>query len=215
MTSQRLRTLRALTARLLPGPPEDPDPGALEAGAAEAIDRFLDAFAGARPPIHAARDGGFVELDAVAELGWRIRLEGSLGLNGREFAGPVEGLAERVDAGLALLDDHCRATYEIDFADAQHEQQDALLVGASGELDAFVGLVLMMTLEVVYGPEQYGANRRGINWKALGWPGFTQPRGFTAEQVSTPDADARGSRDALSELRARLPEDAGWRSDPD
>src|SRR5207249_7892051 len=53
LTAHELDTLRAVTGRLLPGPPDDPDPGALEAGAAEAIDLFLGAFTGDPPLIHA------------------------------------------------------------------------------------------------------------------------------------------------------------------
>jgi hypothetical protein len=212
MTSHALHTLRALTARLLPGPPEDPDPGALELGAAEAIDRLLSAFASEDPPIHAARDGGFVALDPVAELGWRIRLEGSRGLQAREFAGAVKGLAERVQEGLAALDERCSAVYGANFAEASDDVQAAVIDRADGELAAFVQLVLMLTLEVVYGSEHYGANPGHISWRALGWPGFTQPHGFTAAQVSEPDAGAGGSLEALSELRGSLHEDAGWRS---
>jgi hypothetical protein len=199
VTAPQLRTLRALTGRLVPGPPEDPDPGALEAGAAEAIDRFLRAFKSDEPPIHAARDGGFVPLDSVAEHGWRIRLE---------------RLAKRFSDGLALLDRRCRKEYGAAFADASTRDQDALLDAPDDELGAFVELALMLTLEVMYGPPQYGGNEREVNWKSLDWPGFTQPRGFTAAEVSEPDAGATASGEALSELRSGLPEDAGWRSRP-
>src|SRR5437667_4921157 len=100
LTAHELDVLRALTARLVPGPPEDPDPGAREARAAEAIDLLLGAFAVRPPLIHAggpfsnragaSRDdfARFVPLDRQALLGWRIRLEGSRGLREREFAGP-------------------------------------------------------------------------------------------------------------------------------
>jgi Gluconate 2-dehydrogenase subunit 3 len=206
-----LRTLRALTARLLPGPPEDPDPGALEAGAAEAIDALLDAFAGAEPPIHARLEGGFVPLDPVAELGWRIRLEGSRGLPEREFAGPVTGLAQLVSDGLARLDRRSRERHGVDFADAPTAAQDALLDAPDEQLGAFVRLALELTLEAVYGPPQYGGNRDRAGWTPLGWPGFTQPQGFTPAQVSEPDGGAEASNDAVSELRSRLPDDAGWR----
>jgi hypothetical protein len=208
-----LRTLSALTARLLPGPPEDPDPGAVEAGAAEAIDRLLGAFAGEQPPIHAALEGGFVPLDPVSELGWRIRLEGSQGLPEREFAGPVKGLAQLVTDGLALLDRRSREAYGIDFADAPTVDQDALLDAPDEQLGTFVRVALTLTVEVVYGPPQYGANCDGAGWKPLGWPGFTQPQGFTPAQVSEPDGGTTASREAVSELRSMLPDDAGWRSE--
>ncbi len=210
MNPHELRTLKALTARLLPGPPEDPDPGALEAGAAEAIELFLGAFEHAQPPIHAAQDGGFVPLDRVAELGWRIRLEGSRGLPEREFAGPVTGLAQLVSDGLALLDDLSRDASGRDFADASLADQDELLEVADERSAAFVRLVLMMTLDAVYGPPQYGANADGSSWKPLGWPGFTQPRGFTAEQVSEPDTGAERSGQALTDLSSSLSAETGW-----
>lgn len=215
MTADQLRTLRALTARLLPGPPEDPDPGALEAGAAEAIVRLLDGFAVPEPPIHAAQGGGFIPLDSVAELGWRIRLEGSRGLPEREFAGPVTGLAQRLTDGLALLDRRTREACGAAFRDAAAVDQDAVLEAADDELQEFISEMLVLTLEVVYGPSQYGANRDGANWRALRWPGFTQPRGFTPQQVSEPDPGAGASREAVSDLSSKLQDDAGWRLEPD
>src|SRR5439155_724334 len=117
LTAHELDTLRAVTARFVPGPPDDPDPGALEAGVAEAIDLLLAAFTLDPPLIHAGgpfsdRAGAthddfadFVPLDAPAALGCRIRLEGSHGLPEREFAGPVTGLQEIYRSGLAHLDE--------------------------------------------------------------------------------------------------------------
>jgi hypothetical protein len=210
MTAHELRALRALTARLLPGPPEDPDPGASEAGAAEAIELLLGAFEQEQPPIHAARAGGFVALDPVAELGWRIRLEGSRGEPEREFAGPVTGLAQLVTEGLALLDHRSREANGVDFADATTEDQETLLDVPDERLAVFVRLVLMLTLDAVYGPQQYGGNRNGVGWKPLGWPGFTQPGGFTPEQVSDTDDDTRGASEALTDLRSSLEAETGW-----
>src|SRR4051812_2622082 len=53
LTAHEMADLRSLCARLIPGPPDDPDPGALEAKAPEAIDLLLGAFNVAVPPIHA------------------------------------------------------------------------------------------------------------------------------------------------------------------
>src|SRR5262249_61133085 len=53
LTATELVTLRAITGRLLPGPPDDPDPGAIEAGCAEAIDALAAPFSVDPPPIHA------------------------------------------------------------------------------------------------------------------------------------------------------------------
>jgi hypothetical protein len=167
--------------------------------AAEAIDLLLGAFDVDPPFIHAGgpfsgRAGGsrddfahFVPLDAIAELGWRIRLEGSGGLPEREFAGPVAGLAERVRKGLAELDARARTRFGSDFAAASRADQDAIL--EDPDLAEFVELAMTLTLDAVYGDPAYGGNRGRAGWAPLGWPGFTQPGGFTPDQVSHPDRD--------------------------
>src|SRR5207302_1903727 len=53
LTAHELDTLRVVTSRFIPGPPDDPDPGALEAGVADAIDMLLGAFTFDPPLIHA------------------------------------------------------------------------------------------------------------------------------------------------------------------
>src|SRR5205823_5622911 len=62
LNAHELATLRALCGRLIPGPPDDPDPGAIEAQVPEAIDLLLGAFTVDPPIIHAGgpfsnRDG--------------------------------------------------------------------------------------------------------------------------------------------------------------
>jgi hypothetical protein len=206
LTAHELDTLRAIAARLLPGPPDDPDPGALEAGCAEAIDMLLAAFSFDPPLIHAGgpfsnragfpRDdmADFVPLDRLVELGWRIRLEGSLGLPEREFGGEVIGMQQQYRDGLARLDG---------FAALPPDQQDAMLLQA--DVVDFASLVLSDALDVLYGPPEYGGNRGLVGWTATGWPGDVQPRGFTNAQVSTLDAptapplDPADARQALTQ----------------
>ena len=205
LTAHELDTLRAVTARLLPGPPDHPDPGAVEAGCAEAIDMLLAAFSFDPPLIHAGgpfsnRAGArrddmahFVRLDALAELGWRIRLEGSQGRPERSFAGEVIGLQQRYRDGLARL---------AGFGALPPGQQDATLV--SPDVVDFATLVFSDTLDVMYGPPEYGGNRNLVGWTSTGWPGDTQPRGFTAAEVSgldpasAPPLDAAAARNALT-----------------
>src|SRR3989454_531952 len=172
LTAHELDTLRAVTARFVPGPPDDPDPGALEAGVAEAIDLLLAAFTLDPPLIHAGgpfsdRAGAthddfadFVPLGAHAALGWRIRLEGSQGLPEREFAGPVTGLQEIYRSGLAHLDERSQQAFGVDFKDAPGPAQDLLLSDQTdGDVPTFVGPALANTLEAMYGPPEYGGNR--------------------------------------------------------
>ena len=207
LTAHELDTLGAVTAHLLPGPPDDPDPGAIEAGCAEAIDMLLAAFTFDPPLIHAGgpfsnragalRDdmAAFVPLDPLAELGWRIRLEGSQGRPERAFAGEVVGLQQQYRDGLARLDG---------FANAPPDQRDAMLL-APDVID-FSSLVLSDALDVLYGPPEYGGNRGLVGWAATGWPGDVQPRGYTVREVTEldpgppmfPPLDAAAARDALT-----------------
>src|SRR3989454_12124375 len=177
LDAHELDTLRAVTARFIPGPPDDSDPGAIEAGVAEAIDMMLGAFTFDPPLIHAggpfsARAGAthddfadFVPLDAHAALGWRIRLEGSQGLPEREFAGPVTGLQEIYRSGLAHLDERSQQAFGVDFRDAPGPTQDLLLSDQTdADLQTFVGVALANTLEAMYGPPEYGGNRSLVGW---------------------------------------------------
>jgi hypothetical protein len=195
LTAVELRTLRAVTARLVPGPPDDPDPGALEARCAEAIDLLLGAFRVKPALIHAGgpfsgRAGGrrddfahFVTLDRHAALGWRIRLEGSRGKKSREFAGPVRGLQEIYREGLA----HLNARAGGDFAVLPGAAQDVLLRDATDtRVQELVGTALDHTLDAMYGPPEYGGNHRLVGWSYTRWPGDRQPRGFTDREVSGP-----------------------------
>jgi gluconate 2-dehydrogenase subunit 3-like protein len=234
LTAHELDTLRAVAGRLVPGPPDDPDPGAVEAGAAEAIDLLLAAFTLDPPLIHAGgpfsdRAGAahddfaeFVPLDPLAELGWRIRIEGSKGLPEREFAGPVVGLQEVYRRGLAHLDQRAGGA----FATLPGPAQDLILRDQTdGDMQDFVGAALPDVLDATYGPPEYGGNRNLVGWTPNHWPGDTQPRGFTPEQVSQPDPQpttpvlsAKAAAAALDFLPALVGEPADrrtpWRSRP-
>ena len=217
LDAHELDTLRAVTDRLLPGPPDDPDPGALQARCAEAIDALLGAFTFDPPLIFAGgpwsnRDGGatddmahFVPLDDVAELGWRIRLEGSKGMPEREFAGPVVGLQEVYTEGLAALD---RAAAQrrrgATFVTLAHADQEGLL--RADAVQDFVTQALSDTVDAMYGPPEYGGNHGLVGWKATRWPGDAQPRGYTPQQVSTHDHDARAVPYSPAQIKALVNE---------
>jgi hypothetical protein len=214
LNAHELDTLRAVCGRLIPGPPDDPDPGAVEAGVPEAIDLYLAAFSFDPPLIHAGgpfsnRAGSlhddfadFVPLDALAELGWRIRLEGSQGKPEREFAGPVTGLQQVYRDGLAHLDQRAGGA----FAVLPGPAQDLILADQSdGNVQGFVGAALSDTVDLMYGPPEYGGNRNLVGWTVNHWDGDTQPRGFTPAQVSNPDPQpttpALGAKAAAAALK--------------
>lgn len=213
LTADELATLVAVTDRLLPGPPEDPDPGAVEAGCAQAIDALLGAFRFDPPLVYAGgpwsnRAGGtvdhmahFVPLDALQELAWRIVLEGSQGRPEREFAGPVTGLQQVYRQGLANLDRLTATTAGIPFRSAPTTIQEPAMRDPSAQ--AFVTQALSDTVAAMYGPPEYGGNRGLVGWKATRWPGDVQPRGYTDEEVREPDPDRRPlpySRDEAAAL---------------
>jgi Gluconate 2-dehydrogenase subunit 3 len=224
LNAHEMTTLRALCGRLIPGPPDDPDPGAVEAKVPEAIDLLLGAFTVQAPLIHAGgpfsdRHGSnhdyfadFVPLDAHAELGWRIRIEGSQGKPEREFAGPVKGLQQIYHDGLKHLDDKAGG----DFAALPGPVQDALLLDQSdSDVQDFLGVAFEHCMEFMYGAPEYGGNQGLAGWLYTDWPGDTQPRGFTPQQVSERDGEPGTNAPDASLLETLMPYAAGQRAPRD
>lgn len=198
LTEREVATLRALVDRFVPGPPEDPDAGAVEAGCAEAIDALLAAFAVDPPRIHAgapwsdrggAPDNHFAEflpLDPYEERAWRLRIEGSRGDPALEFNGPVPGWQATYRDGLAALDG--AAGGDGMFATLPGPARDVLLrTSDDPAVTALVDVAFPHTLEFMYGAPEYGGNRDLVAWRFTNFDGDVQPRGWTDEQVTQPD----------------------------
>jgi hypothetical protein len=199
-TPTQMKTLSALCTHYIPGPPDDPDPGALEAGVPQYIDLLLGAFmiqplrilAGGPFSMRGmlSSDGieqhdsfkDFLPLDAIEERSWRTRIEGSKGLPEREWNGVVKGWQQTYVDGLKLLDEH-------DFTHLSPFRKNWLLRSARGELKEFLDVAFKHTLEGMYGAPEYGGNRNGVGWKYTRWPGDHQPMMYSNEEVSNPDAD--------------------------
>ena len=177
LSAERLRTLRALCAHWIPGPPEDPDPGAAEAGAAAYIDLLLGAFTLAQPPLFAGgpfshREGGgpnhfaeFVPLDALDERKWN---------------GPVRGWQAQYDEGLDALEASAQRWFRQPFGELSRWQREAALAWLPGVPEEFVTLSFEHTLEGTYGAPEYGGNRGRVSWAWTRWPGDHQPQAYTA-----------------------------------
>jgi len=166
-------------------PPSDVGPGASAAGVPDYIDRLLGAFSFDPPRIWAGgptsgRHGGaaafddFHQLTALDELAWRMRIEGSCGLPEREFNGPVVGLQQQYREGLAALG--------AEFPALDSPEREAHLRSSPDFADLLYGHVC----EGMYGAPEYGGNRNGIGWLAIGFDGDVQPRGWTDEEVTNP-----------------------------
>jgi hypothetical protein len=180
LTDDEYRVLGAACDRLIP---EDDTPGASGTGVPDYIDGLLGAFSVDPPRIWAggptsgrhggeARFAAFHRLGRLDELAWRTRIEGSQGLAEREFNGPVAGWQERYRTGLAGLGaDYCEVPPEV-----QDERLRAL--------PEFTALLYEHCCEGMYGAPEYGGNREGVAWRAIGFEGDVQPRGWTDDEVA-------------------------------
>ena len=216
LSADRLRVLRALCAHWIPGPPDDPDPGAAEAGVADYIDLLLGAFRLERPPIFAGgpfsnRDGGgpdyfqrWLPLDALEERVWRTRIEGSRGQAEREWNGPVRGWQEIYGAGLDALDASSRRWLRGPFQEQGTVGRSAVLAWLpGGPDDEFLELAFRHTLEGMYGAPEYGGNRGRVGWAYTRWPGDHQPHAYGLAEIANPDPDQMQAA-ARARARARL-----------
>ena len=170
--------VREATARIIPGPEDDPleagHPGAREANVVRYIDLMLAAFGTDPPRIHAGgpwsdRAGGttnhmieFVDLSPTQEKPWRDR---------------VKGLQGQYVAGIAALD----AATGGDFSSASNDAKDDALNNAG----AFLDVLWVHTIEGTYSIPEYGGNEGLTGWQEIQWPGDSQPRGYTPEEVGS------------------------------
>jgi len=218
LSAAQLGTLRALCARFIPGPPDDPDPGASEADVAGYIDLMLGMFERSPIPLFAGgpfslRDGGgrnafsdFLELDAIDERVWRTRIEGSRGIREREWNGPVVGLQQIYTTGLAELESAAHRFFRGTFSELDGWQAELLLRGATGDLRAFLDVAFAHCAEGMYGPPEYGGNRNRVGWSYTRWPGDHQPGGYTPDEISRVDPDqTEAAARASAAGRARRP----------
>ena len=179
-TAHQAAVVEAATARIAPGPRDDPaeagHPGAREAGVTGYIDALLAAsrtgkvFAGG--PWSNRHTSGpnlmarFAPLDPVAKIAWRKRLA---------------GWQDQYRLGIEHLDKLAGG----DFTKKTRAQQDKIL--ATQSVSAFTSLLFGHTIEGLYASPEYGGNRNLAGWKEIGFPGDIQPRGYTADEVERSD----------------------------
>ena len=173
-------TVEAACERLIPA--AEGHPGATALGVADYIDGLLGAFAVDPPRIWAggpfsgryggeASFGEFLRPSALEELAWRTRIEGTQGIAERELNGPVTGWQQEYRDGIAALG--------ADFATLPAADQDARI----DAVPEFKQLLYEHACEGAYGAPEYGGNRDLGGWRAIGFPGDVQPRGYTDEEV--------------------------------
>jgi hypothetical protein len=184
-TSHQAAVVEAATARIAPGPLDDPaeagHPGAREADVTGYIDSMLGALGALDDAAPLVFAGGpwsnrhtsgpdlmthFATLDPVAQIAWRRRLT---------------GWQQQYRQGIATLDKLAGG----DFTKASHAKQDKILVMSA--VSSFMALLFEHTIEGLYAAPEYGGNRGLTGWKEIGFPGDIQPRGYTADEVSRSD----------------------------
>ena len=184
-TGHQAAVVEAATARIAPGPADDPaeagHPGAREADVTGYIDSMLGALGSLDDAAPLVFAGGpwsnrhtsgpdlmahFATLDPVARIAWRRRLT---------------GWQQQYRQGIATLDKLAGG----DFTKASGAKQDKILVMSA--LSNFVSLLFEHTIEGLYAAPEYGGNRGLAGWKEIGFPGDIQPRGYTADEVSRSD----------------------------
>jgi len=197
LSRDQLETLRAFVDRIVPA---DVHPGALAAGAADAIDYLLGAFRTDPPFIWAGapfsdRAGHpvnefetFIALDEYEAFAWRLAIEGSQGMADREFNGPVKGMQQIYVEGLAALDAAAQSRGFASFAAAPALVRDLLILTPPDDAVAdLVDIGYLDTLDGMYGAPEYGGNRDLVGWSFTVFDGDVQPRGYTRDQVINAD----------------------------
>lgn len=198
-------TIVEATARLVPGPLDDPTeighPGAREAGVVHFIDRLLSAFEESPPAIFAGAPWSdrhasgpdyldrFVPLIERQDKAWRKR---------------VAQLRKQVAAAVVALDTGAQADGYKDFVSAPTTEQDQLLTKLADARDVLFSL----TLDAMYSVPEYGGNHQLTAWHEIGWAGDVQPVGYPAAKVENtdgPDPVSASDVGAVNELIAALP----------
>jgi len=175
------KVVEEATARLIPGPYDDPlekgHPGAREANVTRYIDTMLGAlmvrpakvFAGgpfsgrAGAPIdEMAR---FVRLTPAQLTGWTKRLA---------------GLRAQYRQGVSTLDKMAGG----DFTTLGSYKMDEIL---GQDPDGFMTLMFGHAVEGMYSAPEYGGNGDLVGWHEISWQGDRQPIGYTDEQVTLSD----------------------------
>ena len=182
-TSHEAAVVEAATARIAPGPSDDPaeagHPGAREADVTGYIDTMLSMFTeGGTPKVFAGGPWSnrhtsgpdmmamFLSIDPVTKIAWEKR---------------ISGWQQRYRAGIASLDKLAGG----DFTTVGAAKQDKVL--AQVPVSSFLSLLFEHTIEGLYSNPEYGGNHNLAGWTDISYPGDSQPRGYTADEVSRSD----------------------------
>jgi gluconate 2-dehydrogenase gamma chain len=202
-------TVEAITARILPGSPDDP--GAREAGVVYYIDRSLGGtnlgytlktyIQGPFPVV--TEEPVTVEAASSRDIYDYVNVEAEH--HPRYGYQSVLSPQELYRRGLEFIDAYAQSLFEENFVDLTEEQQDQILTdmaedaatgfeGPSGL--AFFTQLRNDTIEGMFSDPMHGGNRDLVGWKLIGYPGAQ--RFYTPEDIKNPEF--RREPQSLAEL---------------
>lgn len=182
-TTHQAAVVKAAAARLVPGPNDDPNekllnsPGATEADVVRYIDTMLSMFDEHPPKLFAGgpwsnRSGAhtnhmkhFVPPSPRQLSAWKRRIH--------QLRHQYVEAVKNLDAAVTTKN----------YAKATATQQDQALTDLNDVRDLLFG----HTIEGMYSVPEYGGNKNTVGWKSISWPGDSQPRGYSADEVEQSD----------------------------
>ena len=200
-TEHQAAVVEAATARIAPGPTDDPaeagHPGAREADVTGYIDTLLGAlddqniFAGGPwSNRHTSGPDLMARFTPLSPVG-QDRLAQSHHRMARRITPTVSSQLDKLAGG--------------DFTKKPPAQQDKIL--ATKSVSEFTSLLFEHTIEGMYASPEYGGNRNLTGWKEIGFPGDVQPRGYSADEVERSDGhDPVGTGTGKHRRRRRRPQ---------
>lgn len=210
LTDEERRVLTAMTGRIIP---TDDLPGAIEAGAAEYINRLLSIVPDAEDPAGNVFGGGpfsnrnpfpdpktgtpsthfppddfahFIPLTRLQLMSWRVQLLGTAAVPGSDFNAGVLG-------PVIGLRDRYRTGLET-VASASHQMFGTdFTAGTAEQQDTvlaaidpdFLDLVTGHTIEGTFCAPEYGGNKDRVGWQLVGYDGDSQPLGYSIFDATT------------------------------
>lgn len=211
-TAHEARTVEALTARILPGTPDDP--GAREAGVTTYIDQMLAHHEGFNETTY--REGPHADL-----------YDGEEPLASADPYQTVWVAADQIERygyqsilsprevyrfGLVAVDTYARAQHGDRFIALTEEQQDSIIEAmVSGEAtigfeqvsaQAFFAVLRRHTAEGMFCDPGYGGNRNMVGWQLIGYPGAQ--RAYTEADMRT-ETDTPRPPQSLAQMHPFTP----------
>lgn len=206
------RTVEAITARILPGTPDDP--GAREAGVTTYIDNMLAYQEGynestyRQPPFAQLYDGDTpLDTDETYQTVWVAADE-------IERYGYQSILSPRevYRLGVSALDAYARSKHDALFISLTEEQQDGIvedMVNGNATVgfeqfssQSFFSVLRRHTAEGMFSDPAYGGNRNMVGWQLIGYPGAQ--RAYTESDIRT-ESDMPRPPQALADLHPFSP----------